>query len=174
MKLDNKKLLFGSLLIVLAAMTRLLPHQPNFSPILGLAAFAGIYLPNKKMAFILPLLAILVSDIFLGFYSTMVFVYGAVAIAILASQLITKTSKSHLKTAGSALLSALIFFVVSNFGHWLMTGMYSYDLNGLIACYGAAIPFFRATLISTMLTVSVLSLIFEIVTRRFAITSNAM
>ena len=67
-------------MILAAAIIRLLPHPPNFTPIFTMALFGGAYLTNKKMAFLLPLAAMLISDLFIGFHSSTLVVYGSIAI----------------------------------------------------------------------------------------------
>ncbi|MBC8101141.1 MAG: hypothetical protein H7Z41_00955, partial [Cytophagales bacterium] len=67
------------LLIVLAALSRLLPHPPNFTPVAAMALFGAAMLPDKRLALLAPLAALLLSDLFLGFYGWegMASVYGA-------------------------------------------------------------------------------------------------
>ena len=130
--------------IAAAAALRLVPHPPNFSPIDAMALFSGAYLGRRTLALLAPLAALLVSDLVLGFYSGMLFQYAAV-IAIVLLGAITLSRMNVLRLAAAALASSLLFFVVSNFGVWLVSGMYVHTLAGLGACYVAAIPFFQNT-----------------------------
>lgn len=121
--------------IVFAVLSRLVPHPPNFAPITALALFSGVYLP-KKYAFIIPIVALLVSDYFVGYYGwEMFFVYGS----FLISGMIGLWLRSHqgiITTAGSALASSLIFYLLTNFGVWLMPySTYSNDIRGLMESY---------------------------------------
>jgi hypothetical protein len=131
--------------ILLAAALRLVPHPPNFTPIGAMALFSGAYLGRRSLAFVAPLGAMLLSDAFLGFYSGMWVTYLAVAL-IVAVGWLALSRVSVLRVAGAAVMSSIVFFLVSNFGTWALSGMYSHTPAGLAACYIAAIPFFQNTL----------------------------
>ncbi|HKC02728.1 MAG TPA: DUF6580 family putative transport protein [Sphingomicrobium sp.] len=128
--------------VVVAAVLRLVPHPPNFTPIGAMALFSGAYLTRRGLAFAVPLAAMLLSDAVLGFHSGMPFVYGSVALIVAIGWLALKRVSS-LRIAGAALVSSVLFFVVTNFGTWAVSGMYPMTLAGLAACYLAAIPFFQ-------------------------------
>ena len=131
--------------IVAAAALRLVPHPPNFTPIDAMALFSGAYLGKRWLAFMAPLGAMLLSDLWLGFYSGMWVQYAAVAVIVLfAGAALNRLSL--LKVVGAALASSIIFFLVTNFGTWALSGMYAHSAAGLSACYVAAIPFFQNTL----------------------------
>jgi hypothetical protein len=131
--------------IFTAAALRLLPHPSNFSPIDAMALFSGAYLQRRGLAFAAPFGALLLSDALLGFYSGMAFVYASVAAIVLIGWLIA-SKKSVLQIGAAAVASSVLFFVVTNFGVWLGSGMYTQTAAGLAACYTAAIPFFQNTL----------------------------
>lgn len=131
--------------IVGAAALRLVPHPPNFIPIDAMALFSGAYLGRRGIAFLAPLGALLLSDAILGFYAGMQFQYLSVALIVLLSWL-TLSRVTVLPVGAAAIASSVLFFIVSNFGTWLVSGMYSHDVGGLAACYAAAIPFFQNTL----------------------------
>lgn len=132
-------LAFG--LLVLAVLLRLLPHIPNFAPVTALALFAGVYF-GGAWAYLLPLLVMIISDIFLGFHSTMLFVYGSLLLTVAIGQLV-KRKKNPLTIFGGTLAGSVLFFIITNFGVWLTTNWYAPDFAGLIRCYYMAIPFFR-------------------------------
>ena len=139
-----KEKLFPVLVVLMAVVMRFLPHPANIAPIAAMALFGGAYL-NKKYAVVLPLLAMLISDLFLGFHKTMLFVYGSFLIASIIG--INLKNKVKIKPVlGASLLSSVVFYVVTNFGVWLTSGMYEMTFLGLIKCYVLAIPFFRNTL----------------------------
>jgi hypothetical protein len=132
------------LAIVGAAALRLVPHPPNFSPIDAMALFSGAYLGRRAIALVAPLAALLLSDLILGFYPGMLFQYVSVAaITLLGSLALSRVTVPRLGAA--AVASSLLFFAVSNFGVWAVSGMYPHSLAGLGACYVAAIPFFQNT-----------------------------
>jgi len=130
--------------IVAAAALRLVPHPPNFSPIDAMALFSGAYIGRRALAFAAPLGALLLSDLLLGFYPGMLFQYAAVALIVLLGSF-ALSRVTVLRLAGAALTSSVLFFAVSNFGVWLLSGMYAHTAAGLGACYVAAIPFFQNT-----------------------------
>jgi hypothetical protein len=131
--------------IVLAAALRLVPHPPNFTPIGAMALFSGAYLGRRALAFVAPLGALLLSDAVLGFYSGMWVTYLAVALVALLGSLALQR-RSPVKIGLTAIAGSVLFFVVSNFGVWALSGMYPHTTAGLAACYVAAIPFFQNTL----------------------------
>ena len=130
--------------ILAAASLRLVPHPPNFSPIDAMALFSGAYLGRRWLAFAAPFLALLLSDAVLGFYQGMEFQYVSVAlIVILGAIVLPRTSLPRVGAA--SLASSILFFVVSNFGTWVVSGMYPHTVAGLASCYVAAVPFFQNT-----------------------------
>jgi hypothetical protein len=141
--------------IVAAAALRLVPHPPNFSPIGAMALFSGAYLGRRPLAFVAPLGALFLSDAVLGFYSGMWVTYLAVALIVLVGWAGLQRL-SVLRIAGAAVASSVLFFVVSNFGVWAMSGMYPLNGSGLAACYAAAIPFFQNTLAGDLFYASLL------------------
>ena len=161
--LNNKKQLVIILFIVVAAMFRLMPHFPNVTPITAMALFSGVYLTNKKLAFIIPILAMLISDLFLGFSSITLFVYAAF---ILVSYIGISSKKVSIKTI---LLSSIGFFIITNFGVWLFG--YPKTLNGLMECYTLAIPFFRNSLIGDFFYAGVMYYGFEFISNRYLKTA---
>ncbi|HWC55415.1 MAG TPA: DUF6580 family putative transport protein [Sphingomicrobium sp.] len=130
--------------IVAAAALRLVPHPPNFSPIDAIALFSGAYLGRRWLAFAAPFAALLLSDAVLGFYQGMEFQYVSVAlIVILGAIVLLRTSLPRVGAA--SLASSILFFAVSNFGTWVVSGMYPHTFAGLASCYVAAVPFFQNT-----------------------------
>jgi hypothetical protein len=131
--------------IVVAAALRLVPHPPNFTPIGAMALFSGVYLGRRGLAFAAPLAAMVLSDAVLGFYSGMQYTYFAVALIVLIGWAV-RSRISPLRVGTGAVASSILFFLVSNFGTWLSSGMYPHTFAGLSACFVAAIPFFQNTL----------------------------
>jgi hypothetical protein len=131
--------------IVAAAALRLVPHPPNFSPIGAMALFSGAYLGKRSLAFVAPLAAMLLSDAVLGFYSGVWITYLGVALIVLVGAL-ALARVSVIRIGSAAVLSSILFFLVSNFGTWALSGMYAHTPGGLWACYVAAIPFFQNTM----------------------------
>ena len=135
--------LFPAGLILLAVISRLLPHPPNFTPVMATGIFAAAYLP-KRWSPILPLTALFISDLFIGFYGwEMLFVYGSFALISFLSKFFV--NKGILNLAAITFLGSILFFLITNFGTWLVWDFYPKSFNGLVTCYLAGIPFFRNT-----------------------------
>ncbi len=132
-------------MVLAAAVSRLLPHLPNFTPIAAMALFGGARLADRRLAFLVPLAALFLSDLVIGLHAGMPFVYGSFAL-IVGLGLRLRERRSALPIAGAALAGSLLFFVVTNFGTWAVGGIYPRTPAGLAACYLAAIPFFGPTL----------------------------
>ena len=150
------------LLVLIVASMRLIPHPPNFVPIAAIALFAGVYF-SKRTAFILPVAAMIISDIFIGYYeiSLMAVVYGSFLLYVLLGFWLKKNKKWY-TIGGSAILGAVLFFLITNFAVWAFTPWYAKTLSGLIQCYLMALPFFRNTLFGNLFYVSAFFGIYEL------------
>jgi hypothetical protein len=137
-------------LVLAAALLRIVPHPPNFAPVAAMALFAGAHLDNRKLAFLIPLAAMALSDMVIGFHDGLLLVYVCMCIAVAIGMQLRGRIRP-LTVAGGALASAVIFFVVTNFGVWLTSGMYPLSAGGLVACYVAAIPFFHYTIAGNLI-----------------------
>ena len=140
------KYLFCAFLLLIGVLFRIIPHAPNFTPMLTIALMSGLYLKNR-FSILIPILIMLISDLFLGSHVTAPWVYLSLLMIFLIGRLLKDTALNILL---SSVFSAVLFFVVTNFGVWF-SGGYSYSLQGLITCYVMALPFFKNTLMSTVL-----------------------
>ncbi len=150
----NTKVLLIASIIFLVSLTRLVPHLPNFTPVLALAIFGGAYLPNRIIALSLPILAMFLSDLIIGFHSQIYAVYVTIIILSLLGNMIKTKNIKNLAITGFA--GSLIFFMITNFSVWLTDRLYPLTIDGLLECYIMAIPFFHNTLISTLLFLGIL------------------
>jgi hypothetical protein len=150
--------LLAVILIAFAAVSRFMPHPENFTPIAAMALFGGVYF-SKRYAFVIPLVAMVVSDYFIGFHNTVPYVYGSFVLAGLIG-IWLKNHKNVGWIVGASLSSSVLFFVITNFGVWV-TGGYPQNFGGLVECYIAAIPFFRNTVLGDLLYVGVLFGLYE-------------
>lgn len=126
---------------------RFLPTPANFSPIGALALFGAFAVSNRYLAIFLALSVLFVSDLFLGFYEGMAFVYGGfLLVALLGRGLRSMKGKLAPRVLGASLLGSFTFFVVSNFGVWATSGLYPKNLAGLAESYVMAVPFFHQSL----------------------------
>ena len=151
-----KKEIFPISLILILAFARLIPHPPNFTPIIAVAIMSGYFFKNINLSFLTLIVAMLVSDLFIGFYENVIFVYASLLlITFVFYKISNKINFKNLFIYSFA--GSIVFFVISNFGVWALgsPGVYdvAYDknLSGLIECYILAIPFFGNTLLSTLI-----------------------
>ncbi|PIY83194.1 MAG: hypothetical protein COX96_06970 [Candidatus Omnitrophica bacterium CG_4_10_14_0_2_um_filter_44_9] len=136
------------ILIMTGVFFRFIPHMPNINPVAAIALFGAAYLPNKRLALIVPLALMILSDLFLGLHDIVIFTWGSVVLISLIG-LSLKRSKKITNILAGSLISSLVFFIVTNFGVWA-SGWYPLTLSGLSTCYIAGIPFFRNFLASTL------------------------
>jgi hypothetical protein len=144
-----------TLMIFAAAFVRLIPHPPNFAPSAAMALFGGAYFSKKWAAFIVPLAAMFITDLILGFHETMWAVYLSFALIVVIGMMMLKEKKIG-NIFFASVISSVSFFVITNFGLWLSTSFYTKTGAGLAACFTAAIPFFHQTLLSDLLFVGLL------------------
>ena len=158
-----------SIIILLAAFTRIMPHPPNFSPMAAIGLFGAAHFAKKWQAFFIPLIGICVSDLvinnyvysssssnFVWFYSGFYWQYISYILIIFAGLFIFNRGISLTKMFGGMISSSGIFFLVSNFGVWAGGTMYPKNFGGLITCYAAGVPFIHNTIISDVLFTTVL------------------
>ena len=131
-------------LILLAVFARLIPHPANFTPIMAIALFAGALLP-ARLALVVPLAAIALSDLVLGhaFGAMTLVVLAALALGALLGRCLAR-NRTWTRTFGAALAGSIVFFVLTNFAVWALPGahaMYPLTIAGLVECYVMAIPF---------------------------------
>lgn len=138
------------LIIILAIISRFVPHLPNFAPITAIAIFSAAYLPWKK-AFGVTFAARFISDIFLGFFfwPLMVAVYASHLAGILLGLWIKRAQNYRwIKIAGSSLIASALFFLITNFA--FLYSNYPHNFSGVIQAYVNGLPFLRGTLIGDM------------------------
>lgn len=140
-------------MIGLAVLARLLPHPPNFAPIGAVALFAGAVFADRRVAFLIPFVSLILSDIFLGIHELLPVVYGCFAINVLLGRFL-RGRRTILPTAGMTLLGSIQFFLITNFGCWLLD--YPHTWEGLTSCYLAALPFFRNSVLGDLFYVGLL------------------
>lgn len=134
------------------AISRFIPHPPNFTSLLALSFYVPAILGLKYLPVLL--ISFAITDFVIGYHSGTFFTWGSVfMIGIMANYL----SRNLITRLSGALLGALIFYLITNFGVWL-SGMYEYSIIGLMECYTLALPFFAYSVISTL----VFSFIIEI------------
>ena len=162
------------LIVLMAVLSRFLPHTPNLSPVFGALLFGGAYLKRRDSVWF-PVALLAVSDIVLttqiyrmqvGWTQLLVWVAFAV-VALIGCWLRNRVSVRRVLAA--SLAGPTAFFLISNFAVWLGWRMYPPTWDGLVACYVAALPFFRNSLLSSLLFSSVLFGAYELYRRKFVI-----
>lgn len=150
--MPNKKLIILLSLITGVAMLRLLPHPPNFTPILAMAVFAGTLIQDKRWAYGFPIGAMILGDLFLGFHSLSLVVYLSFTLMVFLTHKLTAGKLNYSKISlSSGVVAPLVFFVTTNFAVWLQGSLYPRTLEGLGTCFALAIPFFKNTWSSSVM-----------------------
>jgi hypothetical protein len=177
------QLRFGviTLMVILAAFSRLIPHPPNVAPIGAMALFGAAYFTQRYLAFLIPIISMWFSDLVLnnivygqyfdhfvwvydGFYWT----YGAfILIGIIGFVTLKRIKTQNLILA--SLSASIVFFLLSNFGVWASTSMYPKDFSGLMACYTAGLPFFKNTIMGDLVYTGVLFGVYEYAQFKFPV-----
>lgn len=172
MKTIDKKMIAALILIGIGVIMRLLQLTPNFSPLTAIALFGGACLADKRLSLIVPVVSLLIGDIFLAvmnhypvFHDTIFFVYGAYLLIALMGWQLRDSKFSYGKAAGFAVIASLLFFGLTNFGVWAVGTLYPRTAEGLSACFTLALPFYKFTLLGdvvyTILFFGVYQLIFS-------------
>ena len=139
-KTFTPRLFFIISIIIIAAFMRLVPHWPNFTPIAAIALFGGTKLNKKWLAFLVPLAAMFISDLIIGFHHYIVAVYLCFAVTVTLGIYISRNAKTH-KIIFASLISSVLFFLITNFAVWLGSPFYTQDINRLMLCYTTGLPF---------------------------------
>eukprot|EP00825_Cyclidium_porcatum_P016747 TRINITY_DN19678_c0_g1_i1.p1 TRINITY_DN19678_c0_g1~~TRINITY_DN19678_c0_g1_i1.p1 ORF type:complete len:277 (-),score=16.54 TRINITY_DN19678_c0_g1_i1:34-864(-) len=175
----NKKLEFVGIVVMIlaAALSRLIPHPYNFSPICAMALFGSAYLNNRYYCYIIPIASMWISDLllnniiyaayfdhFIWFYDGAIVTYAAFLLISLLGRSILHNKIALLRLFCTSILSSIIFFLISNFGVWLFSSMlpYPHTFGGLISCYIAGIPFFRNTLLGDFFYIFLMFGVYEL------------
>lgn len=155
MKKDTRENIMIAVLIFLAIISRVITNNLqlwNFNAIGASALFGGMMIRNKRLAYLLPILTLFLSDLFLQFFTNvqtfygayigqLFFVYGAF---LFITWIATRIKKADALTILIASIgTGVTFFLITNLGTFLTTNMYPHTFSGLIACYAAGIPFFK-------------------------------
>lgn len=170
--MNKPRLLALTAFVLGATALRLVPHPPNFVPIAALALFGGATFSDRRAALAIPLIAMVLSDVVLGFSPVTAFVYASfVLITCLGFALRARGSVPRI--AGASVAGAILFYAITNFGVWIAGGLYPKTLAGLATCYVAAIPFFWNTLLSDLFYTALLFGVWSLVERRWHVLAAA-
>ena len=162
--MSSLKISLGILLAL--SISRFIPHPPNFTSLIALSFYVPALLGLKFLPFVL--LSFIFTDIIIGFHNTLLFTWGSILLIGFISKYFMETIKKRIT---GAIISALLFFMITNFGVWT-SGFYGYSIQGFIECYILAIPFFTNTLISTIIFSILIELFYSFLSKKFKIQQN--
>ena len=165
-----KKEIFPISLIFILALSRLIPHPWNFTPVLAVGVFSGFYFKQIYLGFFVVIFSMFIGDLIIGFHSTMFFTYISLVVAVLIGVYVKHFKFTEILWSGLA--SSFCFFIITNFGSWLTLEMYEKNFEGLLSAYVLAIPFFHNTLISTLLYLFLLKVSFEFLVNKKSIAKT--
>jgi hypothetical protein len=157
-------------LMIIAALTRFVPHPFNFTAMGAMALFGGATIKDKRLAFILPFLVMIITDYFIGFHRIMFPVYASFALIVILGILIQK--RPNVWTIGAAsIASSIMFFLLTNLPFWFGT-RYTYTFAGAMESYTLSLPFLWNQLFGDLFYNAVLFLSFALVRVRFSILAK--
>lgn len=153
-KAFSPRLVFVISAVAIAALTRILPHPPNFTAVGAMALLVGALVPNRILSLLMPMTALFVTDLVLGFHNTMWAVYAAVGLTTMIGWMISKRQSVLSVTAGS-LISIASFFFITNGAMWVVgfftQGFYPTNAAGLGLALESGLPFLTNDIISNLL-----------------------
>jgi hypothetical protein len=184
MKISRSQIIFTAILVILTTTTKYF-FGPNldwsgFSPVIAIALFSGFIIKQKEISFILPLLALFLSDVIIQvLYSADLFPYAGFYSSQWSNYLILLTSvligwflkgKNISSLAFGAFSGPTIFFLVSNLSTWMSSTqtLYPKTFSGLLVCYEAGIPFYRNSLIATLVFLPAILVLYNVIARKKA------
>lgn len=156
----NKNIKTFLFIFFVLAFSRLIPHPPNFTSLIALSFYVPAFLGFKFIYFVL--ISFIITDVIIGFHETLLFTWSSVLLIGAISKYFFHSISTRF---AGAFISAFIFFIITNFGVWT-TGMYNYNLEGLITSYTMALPFFGYSIISTLILSVFIETIYKLSTSK--------
>ena len=144
-------------IFIALAASRFIPHPPNFTSLIALSFYIPAILGVKFIPMVV--LSFLITDLFLGFHNTLFFTWGSV---VLIGYLSTYLNYNPFKRLSGATIGALLFFIITNFGVWILGDLYDQNIDGFLLCYTLALPFFLNSLVSTIIFSVVIEGLFKL------------
>ena len=171
------KLSLSIALVFLAALTRLLPHPDNFTPLSAMALFGAAYFSRQVLTLAVPFIALFVSDLILNnviysqYYTgftliTSWWIYAAFGAVMLLGWLLLRKQVTPVRVVTASLIASVVFFLISNLSTWAETTLYPKTVYGLMACYTAGLPFLKNTVFGDLFFSAVLFGVYEWMTRK--------
>ncbi|MBP6531745.1 MAG: hypothetical protein KA285_00600 [Bacteroidia bacterium] len=152
-----------AILIVLAAITRFIPHPFNFTAIGAMALFSGANFKDKRLAYLMPIAVMFITDLFLGFHFSILPVYACFAFTVfMGTKIASKQNVANV--AITSIASSIVFFLVTNLPFWYLDQhLYSMNLQGTILSYSMALPFFTNQILGDLFFNGVLFSVYHLV-----------
>ena len=143
----KNKLFYLVFFSIILAASRLIPHPPNFTPILASVIVSPLLIKDRIFGIAIPIIALFISDIVIGFHPYQFVIYSTIIIIGLLSPM-----KKNYKILGIlAIFASFLFFITTNFAVWIIWDYYPKTYEGLKNCYLLALPFFKNTILSTLI-----------------------
>ena len=168
--MKNRNILIVTIILI-GAFSRIIPHPPNFTAIGAISILGGVYFGKNYLAFLIPIISMLISDFLLGF-NMAISVYLSFLIMIPLGIGI-KNKLTNLSVIKTSIYASIVFFLITNFSVWSFSTVYPNNIYGLLICYYAGIPFFFNTLLGNIFFSFSLFGIYEIVSKRKFIYINS-
>jgi len=149
LKIIDKKIWYSIFLVFILAISRIIPHPPNFTPVISIVILGGILFRSFFLCMIVFILAMLISDLLIGLHHNMIYIY--LTLIFIGYIFFNFANKTNLKNLWIfSLAGSTIFFIITNFFVWLNSGLYEKNIEGILSCYTMALPFFTNTIFSTL------------------------
>jgi hypothetical protein len=142
-------------IFIALAVSRFVPHPPNFTSLLALSFYVPAILGTRFLPALI--LSFIVTDIVIGFHGVTLFTWGSVVVIGLGARYFTKNLVTRIS---GSLIGCFFFFIITNFGVWSLGG-YGYTLSGFLLCYTLAIPFFVYSVTSTFIFSIVIEFLYK-------------
>jgi len=127
-------------------MFRIIPHPPNFTPVIAFAILGPLLMRDKMLGVLLPILSMFISDFIIGFHPYQLVIY----LTLISISIFSKAQNTNSKILLICIFSSIWFFLTTNFAVWLIWDYYPKSIKGLIYCYTMGIPFLQNTLLGTL------------------------
>ena len=163
LKRNYQPFIFACILIVVAAITRFIPHPFNFTAIGAMALFSGANFKDKRYAFLLPIITMLLTDLYFGFHFSIVPVYLCFAFTVWMGIRISRNQKPFV-IASASVISSFVFFLITNLPVWYADlSLYPITIKGTLQSYNMAIPFFSNQIIGDLFYNTILFSVYHLV-----------
>lgn len=161
----NRQFYIALSLIIAATLSRFIPHPFNFTAVGAIALFAGANFRDKRLAYLVPITVMFLSDIFIGFHVSVIPVYACFAFTVWIGSIISRRQNIVSVISGS-LFSSIIFFLVTNLPFWYSDlKLYPISFEGTMQSYTMGLPFFKNQVLGDLFYTGLLFGVFHLLNR---------